>query len=164
MRARVRAALACAALLCVAVLLLLSRASAQRDSLGGARQARLVGERAGAAVVGSEPALYTYKVVRSFPHDPTCFTQGLVVRSLRCALASALGRRVARCCAALRAHIAARASRCDARATQTSCCAHCVLGVLPCSPIRVLPIRWPLVRGREHAVRVGGAVRAEQRA
>ena len=27
------------------------------------------------------PALYTYRVVNSYPHDRTCFTQGLVVRA-----------------------------------------------------------------------------------
>ena len=27
------------------------------------------------------PELYTYRVVASYPHDRTCFTQGLVVRA-----------------------------------------------------------------------------------
>lgn len=41
------------------------------------------------------PALYTFRVVRSFPHDATCFTQGLVVRPRpRSASAPALTRAV----------------------------------------------------------------------
>ena len=34
----------------------------------------------GAPTSPAEPTLYTYRVVRSYPHDSTCFTQGLVVR------------------------------------------------------------------------------------
>jgi hypothetical protein len=71
------AALLALALLAVAVAV----THAQHDTLGGARQ----GNGNGAKKAGAAPELYTYKVVKSYPHDAKCFTQGLVVRAcVRC--------------------------------------------------------------------------------
>jgi glutamine cyclotransferase len=38
----------------------------------------------------AQPVVYTYRVVREYPHDPGCFTQGLLVP---CTAASASSRR-----------------------------------------------------------------------
>jgi hypothetical protein len=72
-----------ASLLALALFAAAAAASAQHDTLGGAR--RSGGNGGGGAgkkkAAGAPPDLYTYKVVKSYPHDAKCFTQGLVVRA-----------------------------------------------------------------------------------
>jgi hypothetical protein len=128
MRCLRAAAAYCAALLaCAAAALLLSaRASeAQVDTLGAARSPLQHGRAAGGA------DLYTYRIVKSYPHDPKCFTQGLVVRAARrgvrrnarmraCVRRCALGLATLRC-AAPRAR-AARASPLPARPAARLAC------------------------------------------
>lgn len=76
----------CLALLIAGAVWSSSSRSADGGRGGGGRQATTPQQRvatvraAAAADVDAEPVVYGFKVVATYPHDRTCFTQGLQVR------------------------------------------------------------------------------------
>ena len=82
MRALVRFALFAALLFVAYTALAAPRLAPQAAEVARARERAAAAPLPQPARVRSDgaPALYTYRVVKSYPHDRTCFTQGLVVR------------------------------------------------------------------------------------
>ena len=102
MRALVRFALFAALLFVAYTALAAPRLAPQAAEVARARERAAAAPLPQPARVRSDgaPALYTYRVVKSYPHDRTCFTQGLVVRAPR----STLGKMRLRCAAQISAN------------------------------------------------------------
>jgi len=69
------------ALLLALLFLVSTRSGTSRTATAVVPSSRLKAvDGAGQTSTGAAPRVYSYQVVASFPHDASCFTQGLLVR------------------------------------------------------------------------------------